>query len=274
MPSPFPGMDPYLEGEMWQEFHETLAGEIRAQLMPKLRPRYVALLAKRYVIDRPALSLFDVPAERILYPDVHVVKPPETPPAAEPQRAGATVAEPATELPSPMAEEVPVLSVEIRDVAERRLVTIIEILSPVNKRGEGAREYADRRMELLETRTHLLEIDLLRRGVRIQLLGEPPPAPYYVYLSRWQRRPYTQIWPIPLRESLPTVPVPLLPPDPDVALDLQTAVDACFELVGYERLLDYDGPPPPPDLDAEDAAWVTDVLQAAGLREPSGNGSQ
>lgn len=267
MPSPFPGMDPYLEGEMWQEFHETLAGEVRAQLMPKLRPKYVALLAKRYVVDRPTLSVVGAPSERVLYPDVHVVKPPEAPPARPVQGAGAAVAAPAAELPSLVAEEVPVLSVEIRDVAERRLVTIIEILSPVNKRGTGAREYAERRSELLETRTHLLEIDLLRGGVRIQLLGEPPPGNYYIYLSRIQRRPYTQIWPVALREPLPTVPVPLLPPDPDVALEFQAAVDACFELVGYERLLDYSGPPPPPDLNAEDAAWVDEVLRSAGWRE-------
>ena len=47
MPSPFPGMDPYLEGEMWQEFHDTLANEIRSQIIPQLGSRYAALLAKR-----------------------------------------------------------------------------------------------------------------------------------------------------------------------------------------------------------------------------------
>lgn len=117
-------------------------------------------------------------------------------------------------------------------------------------------------MELLQTRTHLLEIDLLRRGRRILLLGEPPPASYYVYLSRVQHRPFTQIWPVSLREPLPAVPVPLLHPDPDVPLDLQAAVRACFDLVGYERLLDYSGPPPPPELDEEDAAWVAETLGA------------
>lgn len=254
MPSPFPGMDPYLEGEMWQEFHERLAHQISAQLMPLLAPKYVALLAKRYVIDRPILGIFDVPPRRVIYPDVHVVTPPARPAASTTGNTGVAIAEPPLELPSLLPEEVPVLSVEIRDVAERRLVTLIEILSPVNKRGDGAREYAERRMELLQTETHLLEIDLLRGGMRIQLAGEPPPAPYYVYLSRWQRRPWTQIWPIGLREALPTVPVPLLPPDPDVPLDLQAAVKACFDLVGYERLLDYSGPPPPPELSQEDAA--------------------
>jgi hypothetical protein len=268
MPSPFPGMDPYLEGDMWQEFHETLAGAIRAQLMRVLPPTYVALLAKRYVLDRSALSIVDVPRGRVVYPDVHVVAPPAAP-APTPPTLGATalaVAEPAVELPSPRFEEIPLLSVEIRDVAQRRLVTIIEILSPANKYGEGAREYAERRMDLLDTRTHVLELDLLRQGLRIALQGEPPPALYYAYLSRAQRRPWTAVWPIALQAPLPVVPVPLLPPDPDVPLDLQAAINDCFDLVQYERLLDYSGAPPPPDLSDEDGAWVDGVLRAAGLR--------
>ena len=265
MPSPFPGMDPYLEGDMWQEFHETLASAMRAQLMPLLAPRYVALLAKRYILTRPTVGIVDLPP-RIVYPDVHVVAPLAAPPATGRDGVPTAVAEPAVELPSLLAEEVPHLSIEIRDVAHRLLVTIIEILSPINKRSEGARDYDARRTELLSTRTHLLEIDLLRRGTRIQLDGEPPSAPYYIYLSRWQRRPLTQVWLLPLRVPLPTVPVPLVPPDPEVPLDMQAAVQACFDLVGYERLLDYTSPPPPPEFNTEDAVWLDEVLRTAGYR--------
>ncbi len=74
MASPFPGMDPYLEGEMWQEFHETLAGAIRGQLVRKLPEKYVALLAKRYVVATPSagalagLSIVDWPTQRVIYP--------------------------------------------------------------------------------------------------------------------------------------------------------------------------------------------------------------
>lgn len=250
MASPFPGMDPYLEGDLWQEFHETLAGAIRAQIMPQLAPKYVALLAKRYVVDRPALGIFAPPPERIIYPDVHVVA--ERAPAYQ-TAPGVTAA--TLELTSPMLEETPVLSVEVRDVAERRLVTLIEILSPVNKRGAGAQEYLDRRIELMQTVTHLLEIDLLTVGHRIPLEGKLPPAPYYVYLSRADRRPRTEVWAIRLQEPLPRVPVPLLRPDPDVVLDLQAAVNACFALVGYERLLDYTVEPPGA-LSEADRAWV------------------
>ena len=260
MPSPFPGMDPYLEGEMWQEFHETLAGAIRAQLLPQLAPKYVALLAKRYVVDRPALGVFDLPASHAIYPDVHIVEPPGRR-IAETRHGAVVVDEPTVEVASYM--NVPQLSVEIRDVAQRRLVTIIEILSPANKYGEGKFEYNQRRVELMRTETHVLEIDLLRQGARIPLQGDVPPAHYYVYLSRSQRRPFTQVWPIGLRERLPTVPVLLLPPDPDVVLDIQAAVRACFDLVGYERLLDYSAPPPP-ELDATHGAWVADLLQKRG----------
>jgi hypothetical protein len=267
MASPFPGMDPYLEGEMWQEFHETLASAIRAQIMPKLTPKYAALLAKRYVVDRSALAVFDLLRERVIYPDVHVVQPLVTPPLKGPGTTGTAIAAPAVELPNIYPAEVPQLSIEIRDVAERRLVTLIEILSPANKHGDGNREYGARRLDLMRTETHLLEIDLLRQGSRIQLAQEPPPASYYVYLSRLQRRPLTQVWPVQLHDPLPVVPIPLLPPDPDVALDLQAAVQACFDLVGYERLLDYSGPLPPPDLPPADAAWVDNTLHSAGFRD-------
>lgn len=228
--------------------------------MPRLRPKYVALLAKRYVLDRPALGVLDLPPEqRVLYPDVHVVNVREASPAYQ----APAITAPSAELNSPVAEEVPLLSLEIHDVAERRLVTVIEVLSPVNKRGDGAREYVERRHELLQTRTHLLEIDLIRRGDRIPLAGRLPPAPYYAFLSRFDHRLKTAVWAISLREKLPVVPIPLLPPDEDVPLDLQAAANACFELVGYEHLLNYQEPPPPPAFSAEDTAWITEQLQAA-----------
>ena len=259
MASPFPGMDPYLEGELWQEFHETLASEIRAQLMPRLAPKYVALLAKRYVLDLSALGIFDAPSPRTFYPDVHVAQVREEGPQ---QLTVLTLSPPTTEVASPTY--TPQLSVEIRDVAERRLVTVIEILSPANKAGEGATEYNQRRLDLLQTKTHLLEIDLLRGGTRITLTEAVPAAPYYVYLSRTERRPFTLVWAIQIAERLPNVPVPLLAPDSDVTLSLQAAVDACFALVGYERLIDYTKGPPPPELSGDEYAWLAETLRAAG----------
>jgi hypothetical protein len=250
--SPFPGMDPYLEGELWQEFHDRLANQISAQLLPLLPPRYVALLEKRYVLEDAGIDLVVVPGHRIIYPDVHVVHT-----VRETTMETVTGTAPKVRLVSHVPEEVPMLSIEIRDLSDRRLVTVIEIFSPANKHGKGLKEYLERRGDLLKTRTHLLELDLLRGGQRIPFQdGELPPAHYYVYLSRFTERPYTEVWPIQLRDRLPVVAVPLLPPDVDVQLDLQAAVDACFELVGYRRLLDYTQDPPPPPLDEEILTWV------------------
>lgn len=257
MASLFPGMDPFLEGELWQEFHETLASAIRAQLVPLLGPSYVALLAKRYVLDRSSLGLIGLP-ERVFYPDVHVV---ETAPTAAQTTSGVRLTPPTIEVPN--ALEVPQLSIEIRDLAQRRLVTVIEILSPANKYGEGAFEYNQRRADLLHTWTSLLEIDLLRGGERI-ILGRPtPPASYYVYLTRAATRHATTVWAVQLADRLPTVPVPLLGADPDVPLDLQAAVNDCFALVGYERLIDYHATLPPPELGPAERDWLAKLVRSA-----------
>jgi hypothetical protein len=269
MASPFPGMDPFLEGEMWQEFHETLANQIRQQLIPFVRPKYVALLAKRYALDQPIFGILKPDDQKAMYPDVHVVRPSKypvaTPTLTSSQTSTLTATPYTTEWISPINEEVPILSIEIRDVAERRLVTLIEILSPANKHGEGAMEYSKRRQQILRTYTHLLEIDLLVKGKRVLEVEKPPPNPYFVYLSRFDQRPVTQVWEITLQQPLPTIPVPLLPPDPDVLVDLQAVITACFDLVGYETLLDYHGPPPS-GFNKEDRQWIEDHLREEGLR--------
>ncbi len=225
-----------------------------------MAPKYVALLTKRYALDR-SLGIIDAPAPQSMYPDVHVAKPPGSISSGLAASLTTAITAPAAELPN--LELAPQLSVEIRDVANRRLVTLIEILSPANKYGDGSWDYEDRRLEILRTRTHVLEIDLLRGGKRIQLAGEQPSGDYFIYLSRIQRCPNTQVWAVALRQHLPVVPVPLLEPDPDVAMDLQAAVNACFALVGYERLLDYSGSPPPPRLEESDTRWMDEVLKAA-----------
>jgi hypothetical protein len=263
-------MDPYLEGEMWQEFHETFASEIRNQLLSKLPPRYVALLAKRYVVGNTA------PPKRfgeaaVAYGEAPFGEAPfgEAPFGEAPFGEAPFGEAPVLELISPLEERIPIPSIEVyevyevRDNADRRLVTAIEILSPVNKHGAGWQEYNEKRRALLNTQTHLVELDLLRGGERIELAGKWVAAPYYIFLSRWQRRPITQAYPVALRQRLPSVPVPLLPPDDDVMLDVQAAVDACFKLVRYERLLNYDEPPPPPEFGDDDLAWIQERARAA-----------
>lgn len=258
MPSPFPGMDPYLEGSEWQSVHTELSAEIARQLAPKVRPKYIVRSTRRFVTEMPE----DVGiAIESAYPDIGVLYP---------GRPGALASTPTARTQAPLQiatilpEQVPHITIEIRDVANRNLVTAIEVLSPTNKRGEGYREYLDKRSRTLLSSAHLIEIDLLRQGKRVPMQKPLPPAPYFVFLSRVERRPIVEVWPIQLDMRLPVIPVPLLPGDPDVDLDLQLAFDTMYDTFGYDLSIDYTRPPEVP-LEGEAATWVAERLRKAGL---------
>ena len=258
MSSPFPGMDPYLEGSLWTTVHFTLASEIVRQLAPQLRPRYLVLPVERFVMEAPE----DIAVTTAtIYPDAGIVKVSPVVAAG----VGLTIAPAPLELRTVIPTPVPHVTIEIRDTAQRQLVTAIEILSPTNKRGEGRDEYLAKRRQILLSTAHLLEIDLLRRGRRVPMTQDLPPASYFVFLSRAERRPRTEVWPIMLPTPLPVVAVPLLPSDQDVALDLQQALSGAYDLLGLDLAIDYTQPPEIP-LAAEDAAWATTLLRTAGLR--------
>ena len=247
-------MDPYLEGSLWTTVHFSLSAEIVRQLAPKLRPRYLVLPAERFVMESPesvAITAAD------MYPDVGVAE--SGSPRIIRETAAAVPLQIATVIPSP----VPHVTIEIRDVARRELVTAIEVLSPTNKRGNGYDEYLAKRRRILLSPAHLLEIDLLRRGKRVPMKESLPPAPYFVFLSRAEKRPVADVWPIALSDSLPTVPIPLLSDDDDAFLDLQAAFTAMYDLLGYDLAVDYSRPPEVP-LKAEAAVWVEERLQTAG----------
>lgn len=264
MPSPFPGMDPYIEQpDRWIEFHNNLAGEIQERLNQELPSGYYAALEP--VVTYDVVAVTALPQPRAIRPDVAVQRP---------TRIGERLPSPSVRIaPAPARSTVPLelalelLNVEVRAVAGEQLVTAIEILSPVNKRpGHDAyTSYRRKRSELLRSLVHLLEIDLLRSGERPPLLMPVPPAPYYVVLSRAEERPTVEVWPIQLSDPLPVVPVPLLARDPDVLLDLSAAVAAVYERNGYARRFDYREPLSPPLSDAEQR-WLDEHLRARGLR--------
>jgi hypothetical protein len=255
-------MDPYIEDpEIWSDFHSNIATEIQAQLNPIIRPRYVARL-----IPRVTYEVVEIAKTRGIRRDVGIWQrqPPggkvaETMVAIRPAPAESLVS---LDLP------LRLVNVEIRTMDTLELVTAIEILSPVNKRrGHDAfQEYRRKRRELLRSAAHLLEIDLLRDGERPPLERPVPPASYYVTLSREQRRPTVEVWPIQLQDKLPVLPVPLLEPDPDAPLDLGLAVAAVYERGGYADLIDYHRPPPPPPLTETDAHWLEEWLRAQERR--------
>jgi hypothetical protein len=262
MPSPFPGMDPYLEGHLWPDVHRRLATEISDQLMPLIVPKYVARLETRMVKD------FVEPAELgITFPDVEVLKTlPKTPPLEWSTRLATApvISPPELVLPTLIPVNTSLTTVVIRDAKSRALVTSIEILSPVNKRKPGIREYRHKRESTIASAVHLLEIDFLRRGTRPVPKADLPNAPYFVFLTR-ARQAQLEIWPVRLPDPLPVVPVPLRHPDPDVPLDMATLFKAIYDKAHYELTIDYTEPPEIP-LSKEDAAWADELLRQAGLR--------
>lgn len=261
MPSPFPGMDPYLEGYLWPDVHHALANKIRQQLTPRLKPRYVARL-EVYVVEDTAPE-----AEiGIMYPDVEVV-------TAKEQRISEMLAQyevatpeaiPPAPLILPILEpvEVRLAAVEVRDAADNELVTSIEILSPVNKREPGLTHYRGKRQRLRRAGVHLLEIDLLRRGTHLVTHPRLPDVPYLVTLTRAYAR-QVEVWPVKFQDALPLVPVPLRSPDPDVPLEVSLALASVYDEAAYDLSVDYNQPPPPPPLSSEDAAWMRSLLGAS-----------
>jgi hypothetical protein len=258
-------MDPYIEtAEFWPDFHSNLASEIQSQLNRRIQPRYFARLTP-YV----TYEVVEVGQVRGVRPDVGVwhleSRPPQTP--------GSTATVIRAPVESLVALETPLRlhSVEVRTTAEQLLVTLIEILSPVNKRPghEAHVAYQRKRRDLLRSTVHLMEIDLLRGGARPPLERPVPPAPYYVVLSREQRRPTVEVWPLRLSERLPVLPVPLLEPDPDASLDLSAAVASVYERGAYGLQIDYRQPPPSPPLSEEESRWLEEILQGVRSRSCS-----
>lgn len=260
MPSPFPGMDPYIEDQdLWRDFHANLASEIQRQVAPQIRPRYFVRLTPRRTYDTVEL---DKP--RSAYPDAAIIRDRET---RETTTAFASVIEAPFENRIEFEIEAEEFSLEIRD-ENSELVTAIEILSRSNKRRghEAQTTYLEKRRGLLRQNVHLLEIDLLRGGERVPVLDPLPNAPYYIHLSRVNRRPDIGVWAIQLQDKLPTLPIPLRKPDADARFDLQRAVETIYDLSMYGESINYRQAPPPPALSEQDAQWLDQFLREKGLR--------
>ncbi len=254
MPSPFPGMDPYLEGYLWPDVHSALAHKIRQQLAPQIQPNYVARIEISVIEDESFLS--EMAGQ---YPDIEVRKTrhPATPDDI-PRGVGPVITAAPMTLSLP---DVRLTHVDIRDVAQNQLVTSIEIISPVNKREPHLSRYRQKRHRIRQADVHLLEIDFLRRGTRVwEYDGMPDHAQHLVVLTRSGTR-QMEIWPIGLADQLPVLPVPLRPPHDDVALDLQAAITALYDEAYYHLSIDYHQAPPPPECSEREWEWMRGLLE-------------
>jgi hypothetical protein len=269
MPSPFPGMDPYLEDPgIWPDVHDALAGEIRRTLNKDLPSNYYAQLGVREEI-----GIIGEGVSRRMVPDVIVQ-------SASPIREGgvAVLAEPRVEVDPYVEIEVvnefqEVNSVEIRDASrDHEVVTIIEILGPTNKRRGPDRElYWKKREEVLASETSLVEIDLLRHGDRSfygptiygRLVEFDPPADYLLLVNRsWKRGLQTsfQLFPSYVRNPLPVISIPLREGEVETTLDVQYVFSRAYDSGPYRRgAVDYSS-----DLDGPNdfVTWARERVRA------------
>ena len=257
MPSPFPGMDPYLEDDdLWSDVHGTLLPLIRAEIRGQLPPGYTAR------IDQHVWLRAEDPDDRMLLgrPDFHVGGVGSTTTAAPRMMS---VCEPTeyVEL-ARLKRRRGTRYIELIYKRKNRVVTVIELLSYSNKTygTEDQSRYLKKRIEYLGTGTNLVEIDLLRAGDRVPMGDRKgSPADYYVLVSRADEFPKAMVWGFTVRDPIPTIPVPLKPEHGSVALDLRRCLDAAYDSADYGVQIDY-GSPPVPGLRQSDAEWAAALL--------------
>jgi len=246
-------MNPYLEHpSVWHDFHERFCPALSDALTALVRPQYIVKIDEQ-------VYLHELSAEerRLLgRPDVAIV---------DSGRGGGTaiVTAPTLAAPAqgelfPSIDEERLSFLEIRDRESRKLITVIELLSPSNKDGSGgSTQYLGKRENLLLNGVNFVEIDLLRGGTRPPIL-KLPACDYYVMVARPQDWPRVGLWPMMLRDRLPRIPIPLKPTDSDAEIELQPLVDGIYDRAGYEDYI-YTTPPEPA-LEPSDRDWANERL--------------
>ena len=255
MPSPFPGMDPYLEGSLWPDVHGSLIYTIRAAIAAELPPGYFAEMGQ-YVWVQEA----DGRDKRLGQPDVVLANGHGT---VGSNSGGVALAEPTsrTTLTSPKKKKGN-RYIRIVDKDDKRVLTVIELPSPSNKEaGEDRDNYIAKRKDYLATGTNLVEIDLLRSGDRIPLgKPTPPPADYYILVSRANAFPRAEVWAFTVRDAIPDFPVPLGSGDSPIPLQLRPCLDRAYDDAHYGSRIDYHSLPDPPFISA-DVQWAEEMLK-------------
>jgi hypothetical protein len=262
MPSPFPGMDPYLEDpELWRDVHHERISAVRRHLSDQVLPRYVVRVESRVYVAGP--GDLDGPP---IYPDVQIEKKKR---ARKASSGVATVVRPSTApVPHPylVGKEVEEHFLTVRDPA-KAVVAVIEVVSPSNKApgSTGRREFLAKRDEVVTSNAHLVEIDLLRAGERSPADPVESPADYRVAVVSATKREWMRLWPIRLKDPLPVIGVPLKPPDADAPIDLGAVLADVYAAGHYEQSVNYRKPPVPP-LPRALAGWANKLLREKGLR--------
>jgi hypothetical protein len=264
MPSPFPGMNPYLEHpDRWSTVHNRGIVAIADFLTPLLIPRYQVDIEKRIYqitdsLSNPNLQLIgrsDITVQAPKQPIIPTSLATQSISTLQPIRVNL-----------PIEEEIREAYLEIKEVATGRVITTIEVLSPANKRGQGRQKYEEKRQRVLSSRTHLIEIDLLRSGEPLPMSSDEPSSDYRVLVSRATDRPIADLYPFNLQDLMPQIPVPLQFGDLEPLLDLKEIIEDIYDRSGYSHFIDYNLNPSAPKLSSTDQVWLDQLLRSAALR--------
>jgi hypothetical protein len=271
--NPFPGMNPYLERH-WGDVHASLVLYARNQLNRQITGPLRARVEERLVVE-----MIEEDKSRPIYPDVRVYEA-KNPPAEDEPGGGVAVATAVKTAAEPdilkLAEPEPETTTYLRIIDPSTggaLVTVIEFLSPANKRPRGtlsSAQYLGKREELKLGGVSLLEIDLLRSGERFfpeydDRFAKCLRADYAACVHRgWKQKEY-EVYSFALRARLPVIRVPLRKQDPDAWLDLQLLVDQVYEDGKYDDI-DYVMPLDPP-LTGDDAKWAASLVMTGQKKE-------
>jgi len=259
MASPFPGMDPYLEQPaFWSSFHTRLIVGLADAIAPALRPKYYVEVETRSYMDTPEGELLiGIPDAVVLSGSQVATSQSETPPVG-------TTAVQLKRQPLPVTLPMPVETkeryLEIREVSNDQVITVIEVLSPANKRlGRGRDRYEAKRLGVLGSNSHLVEIDLLRAHPSLPINSPYPALDYYILVSIANQRPQAQLYPFTIRETFPTFFMPLKQQDEAIPVDMQTIFEGVIERAGYDSRIDYTQSIPQPILSTQDQNWAAEL---------------
>jgi Protein of unknown function (DUF4058) len=252
-------MNPYLEHpDRWSTVHNRLIVALADVLTPQLLPKYQVDIEKRVYEVIGANTLL------VGRPDVTVQRP-RIPLSSDSNVAVSTPPSEPVKVTVPLLEEVREAYLEIKEAATQIVVTAIEILSPTNKRGDGRKKYEQKRQQVLGSRTHLVEIDLLREGEPMPVLATLPDSHYRILISRADTRPTADLYPFDLTAPIPQFPLPLQGQDVAPIVDLQTLLNEVYERSGYDYFIDYQQNPLPP-LSEDELNWIDNLLRSKQLR--------
>lgn len=256
MLSPFPGMNPYLEHpQLWREVHSRLIVALADAIETNLGFNYRVAVEKRTYLNDTEENI------EIGIPDVIVTNSKLTPLQSTNSLTTVTSIGEALEVAIPMPEIISESYLEIREVATNSVITVIEILSPTNKKaGIGREAYLNKRRHILSSATHLVEIDLLRGGQKMPIVGKFAPTDYRILICRGDHRPHAQLYGFSIRQVIPLFFLPLKKGDEEPLINLHDLLKGVYQRARFDLAIDYTQEPIPP-LNKKDQIWLHNLLK-------------